>query len=444
MNVLLLTPSWGTNRAGARRFNRPWPPLDLLTSAALLREHGHRPVLLDARARRLPPESIRKEALAADLVLLQSTPLDRWQCPNLDWEKLLSVVELLPREKTFLAGAHGTIHPEFMLKSLGVKALVTGEPEAPLLQLAEAGGQPEGVPGVLRLLDGRLTGEAERPPLDLGELPPPAYDMVDLNNYQYQLLGPRLALLETSRGCPYSCIFCLKSMYGPGVRRKPPDKVLLEIEETVGRRKAASVYFIDLEFTLRRADTEALCRSLIASGLKFRWCCQTRADTVDPDLLALMKQSGCRLVHFGVETGSPRLLESIGKRISLEQITGAVKSCRRLGISTACFFLFGLPGESEADRRATMRFARKLNPTYASFHAAAPYRGSEMGLKSHPALLEPFPACLEEHSLDELGSQARRAFLSFYLRPGYVAAGLREGNMRDKINRLKLFWEFIR
>lgn len=443
MKVLLINPAWGVSRPGTRRYHRAWPPLDLLVAASLLRSQGHEPILLDARAAGIGVEKIRAEADRADLVLLQSTPIDRWQCPNLDWETLRDLALKLPGEKTVLAGAHGTVRPEFMLSKTRVAAAIRGEPEAALAELAQSGGDPHNLPGLSYFDAGRVVHEPDRTPAGLDALPPPAYDLVDLDCYRYELLGPRLALLETSRGCPFSCAFCLKAMYGHGVRRKPLDMVLAEVEEIVGRRGARNVYFIDLEFTLRRDYTRRLCLELMRMNLDFRWCCQTRADTVDRYLLELMKAAGCELIHFGVETGSPHLLDTIHKRESLGQVRDAINWCRRLGLATACFFLFGLPGETGADRNAAIKLARELNPTFCSFHVAAPYPGTKMGRLAGEK--EPFPACLDrEHDLANLARQTKRAFMAFYLRPGYIWARLREGAWPDKLNRLKLFWEFIR
>jgi radical SAM superfamily enzyme YgiQ (UPF0313 family) len=156
-----------------------------------------------------------------------------------------------------------------------------------------------------------------------------------------------------------------------------------------------------------------------------------------------MKKAGCELIHFGVETGSPRLLEETRKNITVEQIRTVLEHCRRLGINTTCFFLMGLPGETESDRRATIAAARELNPSFASFHVAAPYPGTEMGLLSDGQ--NPFPVCLDrEHDFAQLGRMVRRAYLNFYLRPTYLLSRLKEGTLKDKLGLLKLFWEFMR
>ncbi|MFH1090945.1 MAG: radical SAM protein [Pseudomonadota bacterium] len=438
MKVLLINPAWGRSGLGIRRYQRAWPPLDLLTAAALLRRHGHEPSLVDLRAARISPAELQAQAAEADLILLQTTPIDRWQCPDLNWEALLGLALRLPEEKTVIAGAHGTLRPDLILKTTGALALIRGQPEGPLLSLVRAGLDPRGLSGFSYMDKSRPVHEPDQRPIPLDALPPPAYDLVDLDRYGYELLGPRLALLETSRGCPFSCSFCLKAMYGPDVTFKTTTQVVEEVRSVVGRG-ARSIYFIDLEFSLRRPETMVLCHEMMKLGLSFKWCCQTRVDAVDPELLTAMRKAGCRLIHFGLETGAEHLLEAVNKKASLQQARQAIEWCRRLEIQTACFFLFGLPGENRADRRRTMALARELTPTYASFHAAAPYPGT--ALNSLARGNEAYPACLAEHDLDELASEIRRAYLSFYLRPSYILSRLKEEKLKDLWPKLLLLYK---
>jgi len=302
MKVLLINPDLSSAPRWARRYKRAWPPLDLLTSAALLREKGHAVALIDCRAHPVPLEDMRREAAAADLVVLHSSPLDRWQCPDLNWAGIKSLAEALPADKLILSGAHGTMRPEFVLQETGARAVIRGEPEAILSALVEAGGNRMGIEGLSYASDERLVHEPDAPPLDLDLLPLPAYDLIDLDHYGYELLGGRLALLEASRGCPFSCTFCLKVMYGSGIRRKSADRVMDEVGAVISRG-ARSLYFMDLEFTLDREFVTNLCHRLIDLNTDLKWCCQTRADTVDIELVRLMKQAGCGLIHLGVETG---------------------------------------------------------------------------------------------------------------------------------------------
>ena len=110
MRVLFINPGFGS-LVSRGRHNRPWPPLDLLNCAAVVEEQGHQAELLDLRARPRSPEKIRREAAKAGLIILTTSPLDRWQCPNLELEPVLDLVDLLPPERLFLAGVQGTLFP---------------------------------------------------------------------------------------------------------------------------------------------------------------------------------------------------------------------------------------------------------------------------------------------------------------------------------------------
>ena len=446
MKVLLVNPAWPVTGLGARRYRRAWPPLDLLTAAAELRRRGHDPRILDQRARGMKWIDVSREARWADIVMVQTTPLDRWQCPDLNPEPLFTRMASLPSGRLVVAGVHGTLHPEYVLARTGAMAVLRGEPEGPLAALVDAGGNPHFIPGLSRPEAGSFYHEPDAPPTLLDGPVPPAYDLIRADDYDYPVLGPRLAVLETSRGCPHGCVFCLKTMYGSSVRTRPLDRVLMDVDSVVSDWGARSVYFIDLEFTLLRDRALALCRELVRMKPEFQWCCQTRVDAVDMELLTAMKRAGCALVHFGLETGSPGLLEATKKRTTVRQAEEAVNMCRRLGIRTACFFLFGLPGETARDRRAAVSLARRLNPTYASFHPAAPYPGTPMGpaegFRPSPGVF--FAPCLPEHRLDALSRVVRRAWLSFYLRPGYMAGRVRDTSPRMLLHGLRHFRDFIR
>jgi radical SAM superfamily enzyme YgiQ (UPF0313 family) len=414
--------------------------LDLLNAAALLRQNGHRATLLDGRARRVSRLEMIQAAHRADLVLLQTSALDRWQCPDLDLKALEPMTRGLPRDRLVVAGAHGTMWPRYVLERTGAGALILGEPEETLAELAERGGDSKGVAGTARLDRGNLVVEPARPPLQLDAGPPPAYDRLDWSGYRDGLMGPSMGVLETSRGCPFRCGFCLKTMYGPGYRTKSVDRVYREaalVKASGGR----SVYFIDLEFTLDRRRTLDLCRAL--EPLALPWCCQTRVDQVDPEMLAAMAKAGCRLVHFGIESGAPEVLARTGKGITLAQARSAILRSRRSGIRTAAFFLFGLPGETETDRRRTIRAALDLDPDWASFHVAAPYPGTLLGRERGAASgTEPEEGNSAPPAL--VVRAVRRGWLRFYLRFTPLARALFSSGPAGLARQGALWWDFFR
>lgn len=435
MNILLLNPSWG-GRVRAQRYNRGWPPLDLLNLASLLQRQGHRVRLADARAGGLSPAALPAFAAQADRVVVTSSPLDRWQCPNLDLAPLVAWTRAVPQQKLILSGVHGTLFPAEMMRLTGARTVLVGEPESagPALFSALSRREDAGeTPGV-SWCDGKdVYLSAPAPPFDLSKMPPPAYSLVHPERYEYELLGGKLALLETARGCPHRCIFCLKAMYGQKIRFKSPAQVAAEVESILGLG-FRTVYFIDLEFTMDRDRTLALCEALRSYPLT--WCCQTRADAVDPDLLDEMRKSGCRLIHYGIESGSERVRHLVGKPLSNERIERAIAWTKKAGMAAAGFFLLGFAGETESERRQTARFARTLPLSYASFHRVTPYPGTELGR------IDPQPPWWEK----PLAAKPRRPgpaamYLQFYLRPAYFLEFLR--TRTSALKAMRLFCRFL-
>ena len=443
MKVLLINPGWeDVFSAKGNRFNRPWPPLDLLNCAALLEKEGIAVHLLDARASPVNIDQIAHFATKFDRCFVTTSPIDRWQCPNIDITPFLKLVHLLSKEELYVMGAHGTVSPDMMLNQTNAKAIIRGEPEFTILDLCR-GKKLKEIDGITFKDNGLAIHNKDRELLSLNDLPLPAFHLIDIGKYSYEILGNRLLLFEGSRGCPYPCIYCQKSMYGLSYRIKSPEKLIDEVDYGVKKFHAKSAYFIDLEFTLKRDFVEELCNGLIKRNIQFRWTCQTRADTVDLDLLKLMRKAGCKLIHFGVETGSERVMETIDKKISLSRIADGIFMAKKAGIDQACFFMFGFPTETEDDKLKTIAFAKMLNPTYASFHKVTPYPGTllfEMVGERCKAALS--PSWIEEHDTDHLNKTIRQALLEFYVRRKYVCSNILFSNPYSLIKKLRLFYNY--
>jgi anaerobic magnesium-protoporphyrin IX monomethyl ester cyclase len=443
MKVLLVNPSWdGLVSKRGRRFNRAWPPLDLLNCAAMLEQDGASVSLIDARAAAIPLDTIHHTAANHDLVFVTSSPIDRWQCPNLDLAPFLAATAQVDPKQLHVMGSHGTVAPEELLTMTGARAVIRGEPELAVRALSR-GTDPAEVPSVTYRRGDTIVHNPEGPAIDLTTLPMPAFHLLDLQQYRYEILGDRFVLLEATRGCHYRCHFCLLKMYGKGYRKKDPEQVVREVTHLVREAGAKTGYFIDLEFTAVRDYIWDLCQRLARARLPFEWACQTRADYVDGPLLTLMKEAGCRLIHFGVESGSARVMATTNKHITLEQIEQGIAETKRAGIDQLCFFMFGFPGETAEDMEATIAFAKRLSPTYASFHIASPYRGTKLFEMSGSSELFP-EAFTKEHDPAILQGIANRAFREFYLRPAVVWSRLRTIDLHLWRRQAALFWEFVR
>jgi len=448
-NILLINPGWGgrISRKG-QRFNRAWPPLSLLICASLLERAGLRVKIVDGRVDRRWREKSARLARESDWIGLTSSPLDRWQCPNLEIESFIELARSLPSEKLLIMGAHGSLFPEEMLRQTGARAVIIGEPEETLLSLVTRNDW-ESIPGLAFREDGKTSFTGVPTPAKIEEFPVPSFHLIDPSRYFYELMGKPFFLFESSRGCPYECSFCLKVMYGKGVRMKSTEKVMEEIDRAISVAGPSYGYLIDLEFTADRDHAMEICNGLISRNYPFSWCCQTRADAVDPELLTHMKRAGCRLIHFGVESGSQRVLDSTNKGISLEKIRRGIRLTRQAGIETACFFMLGFPGELHSEMEETLSFAEELNPTYASFHAVTPYPGTRIGQTATPSRNGAgghmyFPAYCADHNPIILGKVARRAYLSYYLRLPYILSRLKQGSLSSLIRQISLFLGFTR
>jgi anaerobic magnesium-protoporphyrin IX monomethyl ester cyclase len=454
--LLVNPPSQRLVERRTRKFHRRFPPLSLLITAAQLRNHGWTVRVSDLNADpQASTTALQDQARHSDVVVLCTNPYADWQCPSLDIDHILELSRHLPKERLIITGNHGTHYPGGMLRETGAAVIIRNEPEMITFEVAEAWRTQRGLQDVTGI--SFRNGESvhhnpTRPLTTMTALPPPAYDLIDLANYHYELLGDRFALLEASRGCPFSCNFCNLSMFQDKYRKQNTEDFLAQADALIEERGCRSLYIFDLEFAINRKMVEAVSQHFIQRDYKrrygFRWCCQTRADSVDAALLEQMKQSGCTLIHFGVEAGNEGILRQTNKRIRREQIREGVEATRNAGIDSAAFFMFGHPGETVAHYQETLDFALSLNPTYASFHALLPFPGSplfEQRYGKGPYWDEPLSlkrSYFSPEQEEEISRFIRNAYLRFYMRPR-IWPGLAHRHWSDAARLTKLFWQQV-
>lgn len=453
MKTLLVNPFHARLVAERGRiYNRTWPPLELATTAALLRNGGLDVSILDANALQLSPQETARRCAGFDKVFITSTSLDRWQCPHIDLGPFLETVKgvLGVVAEVYVMGSHGTVRPGEILAMTGARAVLRGEPEGIVPALA-AGAELADVPGVTWRRNAEIVHNKDAAPVKLDDLPSPAYDLLPMARYSYEVMGDRFTLFEMSRGCASECTFCLLKTYGDGVRRKSVARLASEIETAISLHGVRKAYFIDLEFTVLRKQVLELCDWLIEKDFDFEWCCQTRFDLVDDELLGKMKRAKCTLIHFGVEAGSDAALSRLNKGIDLAAIRAGMARVKAAGLRSACFFMIGFPESTVKDMADINAFARELAPDYPLFHIAAPYPGTELyeQVKRDPALKFSddtlFPEAVEARlTLTDLKRLTRDAYLSYYVRPGYILSRIMRGDWHNIFHQARLFWSFVR
>jgi radical SAM superfamily enzyme YgiQ (UPF0313 family) len=166
---------------------------------------------------------------------------------------------------------------------------------------------------------------------------------------------------------------------------------------------------------------------MIANDVRVDWICQTRVDTVDAELLALMKRAGCHSIDFGIESGNDEILQSMSKGITKEKARRAFRLCRQAGIRASGFFIVGMPGETETTVQDTIRFAKELDCHVASFSIPIPYQETPLGELVGDGPVPESMDDVSEPAFATVGLSKRRilelrnqAYGEFYLRPGYV------------------------
>ncbi len=216
---------------------------------------------------------------------------------------------------------------------------------------------------------------------DIDSLPFPARDIIDMDQFRmhsYIDFGKKSATMITSRGCPYKCMFCSSWLtMGARYRFRSVENVIEEIKEMTDMG-IDHIVFEDDTATLKRDRIMAICDALIKMPDRPSWFCLSRVDTMDYALAKKMKEAGCRMVNFGIESGSPEILKKLGKKISLDKAVEAIRACKKAGLRTQCTFIVGFPFDTEQTLAMTYSIAKRINPTIAIFFPLTPYPGTKM------------------------------------------------------------------
>lgn len=359
-----------------------YPKLGVLYVAAYVeRATGRSPAFIDCPANAIGYEELARQVAETkpDLVgigVLTFCLLDALKTARL-------VKRVYPPAKICFGGVHAGLYPEETLRLPEVDFVVHGEGErafARLVQALEAGASThdlKGIPGLGWRVDGEWYLNPEKdPPESLDDLPFPARHLINMQSYSHILAqGSQFSTLQSSRGCPFACTFC--DIRKSGFRARTPENVLAEIRHLV-EQGVDELFFVDDTITVQKRRLHDLCRVIIKSGLKVHYKISARVDTVTPELLSDLKQSGCYRIHYGVETANPRLLKYMEKGVTPEQVQRAFRMTKEAGIQALAYMMIGIPTETSAEMQETIDFAIALDADYAQFSVCTPYPKTEL------------------------------------------------------------------
>jgi anaerobic magnesium-protoporphyrin IX monomethyl ester cyclase len=402
------------------------PPYTLALLAAMFRDAGLEVRLVDLTASGQSVEqliaALDRDGFTPTLILYPSTT------PTLDADTH-EMAKLKARygARLFNFGPHASTVPmASMQRSPVVDGMFVGEPEDAALQLAQLD-SIDGV-GAIASVTWRRAGTivphtAQGSYAGFLTMPYPAWDLTPLGAYNLPLVNRPYTLVETSRGCPYACDFCVAPIHqGHKFRERSATAIVDEIERGYREHGLDFFYLWGDTVTLNVKSFSAFCDELIARNLPVQWLSNARADNLtDPAFVHRLRKAGCWMLAMGIETESEEIRKDMVKRLERRKIQQAIKNMRDAGIRSFAFFIFGYPGETVATINQTIDYAIALDPDFANFYPAVPYPGTELYNK----------AVRDGLLVDEDWS---RMEYSYYLLRGN---GLDESVVMDAINRAK-------
>ena len=389
-NRILLVHALGYNPAKAgqdiSRLANIMPPQGILSIAAYLEKNQITADIIDCFAH---PDS---ELKISDYLKEKRPGYIGMTCTTsnfLDSVRIVKIAkEVLPGIRTVFGGPH--------ISALGQKSLkdypeidfcVIGEGEQNVVSLIKAEGDSKAlsqIPGLVYRDNGEInfTGFRKKG-IDLDSLPFPAYEKLQGYPHSYKLPifnypSTPNTTCNSSRGCPYACSYCDRSVFGRSFRFNSAQYLYEHMKYLKDRFKIRHINFYDDQFTFNRKRVEEFCHKMLDNNLKMTFNCAVRAEHVDFELMKLMKRAGCWMMSLGIESGDPELLAQHRQNSDLDMVAETIRNIKRAGIRTKGLLMMGLPGESEESIRRSMDYVFSLPIDDFNLAKFTPFPGSPL------------------------------------------------------------------
>ena len=436
MRILLLSPP--TNNELKEVLDLANPPLGLAYLASVARDKGHEVKIIEAVGENKTFDDIRKELIHYDPDIVGITATTSMVPDAYTVAKIAKKTN--PNVIVMIGGPHVTFVPELTLNECPeIDIVVRGEGEQTFAELLDEIGNHENYKKILGITyrdrDGTIKSTLSRPLIkNVDDISIPAFDLIDWDAYKFN--GVRFGTIITSRGCPFQCIFCSSSLqFGKRYRTHSPERVLNEIKILYDDYKIREIEFLDDTFTLNRKRAREISSMIIKEGYDLSWSASSRVDTFDEETGESMHKAGAHTIYFGLESGTQKILDYIGKRITLQQSESTVKKAKEIGFETLGSFIIGFPQETKEDIKATINFAKHVGVDYAQFTIATPFPGTKLwyeALENHLLITKDWRkytainVIMKNYHLkpEQIKKLLRSAYLSFYLRLSYILTDL--------------------
>jgi magnesium-protoporphyrin IX monomethyl ester (oxidative) cyclase len=399
MNIVLVHPAgsnWIPGKKDITATANRMAPLGLLSIAAYLEPRGHRVTVLDC----LGPDGVSGATAIAHRILSANPDLVGFSTTTsafLDADELAMAVKAIrPEVLTIFGGVHVSALGGRLLEQFeGIDFLCRGEGENTMAELA-AGRPPKEIDGLVWRDNGRVVTNPDREPIaDLDELPFPAYEKLAGFPRRYHL--PLFSYVQTpggtmvtSRGCPYQCSYCDRSVFQRGFRFNSPEYAYEHMRYLRTRFGVRHINIYDDLFTMNRKRIAELCDRLCATPLGLQFNCTVRVGHADDELLRMLKRAGCLMVSLGIETGDADLMAIHKPGVRIESVKETIGRIQAAGLRAKGLFMMGLPGETVESIRKTSDFILSLGLDDMNVAKFTPFHGAPI-----------WKTILEEGTLEE-------------------------------------------
>jgi anaerobic magnesium-protoporphyrin IX monomethyl ester cyclase len=414
------------------------PSLGILNLAAVLRKEGYSVSVIEPSSLGLSIKELIVEIVKnkPKYLGISATTLSIFNAAALadEIKKMNSDITII------MGGPHLTAIPEeTMERFTSLDFGVIGEGEVTIMELInsiEHGGEISDVPGIIFRKMGSIVKTAPRKFLDdLDRLPFPAWDLLadfphGYHPPPYRFKRLPASYIVTTRGCPYKCIFCDRSVFGNKCRGHSAQYIIELIEYLYKRFGIREILIEDDTFVSFKSRLSAVCEGIMNLGIKISWSCLGRVDAVTPEVLHLMKRAGCWSISYGIETGDEEVMKFIGKNITLDKVEHAVRLTKKAGILSKGFFIIGHPIDTHDTIKKTIDFALKIPLDDISVSMMTPFPGSRLyKIASQYGEFEDNWRKMNELDIvfvpkgltrDELQGYSKEIFRRFYLRPRII------------------------
>ncbi|MEM0475525.1 MAG: radical SAM protein [Candidatus Norongarragalinales archaeon] len=365
----------------------PEPPLGVAWVAAYLKDEHEVAVIDDYLEKNSRSELLRKiRSFSPDAVGFSTTTFTECEAESI----AADVKKAAPETQIFFGGPHASLFPQKVLECSSVDAVVIGEGEvtcAEYLSALAAGKPLEGVKGIAfkkNNEEGKVRVNEPRPYMNnLDELRFPARELLKIREYpEYKMsvsLKTPSTTMCTSRGCPYNCLYCSSpTIWGRSWRGMSGKRVTDEIEFLTEKYGVKSIKFHEDHFTFNKQRVLDICREIRERGIEIEWQCESRVNNIDAERLKAMRDAGCKIVWYGIESGTQKILDFYRKGTTLEQVKNAVRLTNEAGIEAMGSFILGAPIETREEMEETIRFGLALELKEVYFNVLLAIPGTDL------------------------------------------------------------------